>query len=292
LTSHGYDPRPLDDFDPMDDPVVAPGSTQSLEFGDQLFRTSNAPETIIVTNSQTSDVTLGTLQGSASVGKTWTSSKSFFIENDTCSGATLSAGAACTFDVKFLPWSLGGKTGAIIIPSNSPDQFYVYSLSGTSVPGSQLLQNRSFDNYAVSTGLPNLWLKSPLFKTGLDGVDDSWSFNGTYSVKLVGDGDLKVFSQRVDKSGSPGDDFSFFVTTRAIGIPDNSDRWLMQVMFYNGSTIVENRNVKLKTGTYNFNRITQTYTATTNYTQIMFRIHFGKSSGTAWVDLSSLQWAP
>jgi len=24
LTSHGYDPRPLDDFDPMDDPVVAP----------------------------------------------------------------------------------------------------------------------------------------------------------------------------------------------------------------------------------------------------------------------------
>jgi len=115
----------------------------------------------------------------------------------------------------------------------------------------------------------------------------------------VADGDLKIFSQQVNKPGVPGDDFSFFVddfsffvTTRAIGIPNDSDRWLMQVMFYNGSTIVENRNVKLKTGTYNFKRITQTYTATTNYTHIMFRVHFGKSSGTAWVDLSSLQWAP
>jgi len=82
------------------------------------------------------------------------------------------------------------------------------------------------------------------------------------------------------------------VTTHADGIPNDADRWLMQVMFYNGSTIVENRNVKLKTGTYEFKRITQTYTATTNYTHIMFRIHFGKSSGTAWVDLSSLTWAP
>jgi len=264
----------------------------SIDFGDQLFRTSNPPQTVTVTNLQGSSITLGTLQGSSSVGTTWTSSKSFFIENDSCSGATLSAGADCTFDVRFLPWSLGAKSGTITIPSNAPDQPYVIPLTGTAIPGTQLLLNRSFENYSTSTGLPNLWSKSPLFKIGLDGVDDSWAFHGTYSVKLVGDGDLKILSQMVDKSGVPGDDFSFFVTTRAIGIPNDADRWLMQVMFYNGSTIVENRNVKLKTGTYEFKRITQTYTATTNYTHIMFRIHFGKSSGMAWVDLSSLQWAP
>jgi len=264
----------------------------NIDFGDQLFRTSNPPETVTVTNNQGSSITLGTLQGSSSVGTTWTSSKSFFIENDNCSGATLSAGADCTFDVRFLPWSLGAKSGTITVPSNAPDQPYMLSLSGNSIPGTQLLLNRSFDNYAVSTGLPNLWSKSPGFKIGTDGVDDSWAFHGPYSVKLVGDGDLKILSQMVNKSGIPGDDFSFFVTTHADGIPNDADRWLMQVMFYNGSTIVENRNVKLKTGTYEFKRITQTYTATTNYTHIMFRIHFGKSSGTAWVDLSSLQWAP
>jgi len=264
----------------------------SYTFQDQLFRTSNAPKTIFVFNNNLFSITLGTLQGSSSVGTTWTSSKSFFIENDNCSGVTLIAGSNCTFDVRFLPWSLGLKTGTITVPSDDPSQPFVLTMSGNSIPGTQLLLNRSFDNYSATTGLPIQWLKNPGFKIGIDGVDSSWSFHGPYSVKLVGDGDLKIFSQMVDKSGSPGDDFSFFVTTHADGIPNDADRWLMQVMFYNGSTIVENRNVKLKTGTYEFRRITQTYTATTNYTHIMFRIHFGKSSGTAWVDLSSLQWAP
>jgi len=285
----GPSPTPTKTATPTATSTPAP---TTIDFGDQLFRTSNAPANITITNTHGFAIHIGTLQGSSSVGTTWTSSKSFFIENDTCSGATLPAGANCTFDIRFLPWSLGAKSGTITIPSDAPDQPYVLSLSGNSIPGTQLLLNRSFENYSASTGLPNIWGKSPLFKIGLDGVDDSWAFHGTYSVKLVGDGDLKIFSQTVNKSGSPGDDFSFFVTTHAEGIPNDADRWLMQVMFYNGSTIVENRNVKLKTGTYDFKRITRTYTATTNYTSIVFRIHFGKSSGTAWVDLSSLQWAP
>ncbi len=267
-------------------------SKNTISFSDQLFRTSNTPETITVTNEASSDITIIGLLGSSSVDTTWSSAKSFFIHNDTCSGATLSRSQTCTFDVEFLPWSLGEKTGTITISSDAADQPHSLELTGESIPGSQLLANRSFENFPPSTGLPNLWLKGPGFKLGLDGADDSWAFHGGHSIKLVGDGDLKVFAQVVEKPGSPGDDFSFFIVTRGVAIPANSQRWLMQMMFYNGSTIVENRNVRLKTGTYNFSRLTRMYTASTDYTHIMFRLHFGKSSGTAWVDLASLQWAP
>jgi len=264
----------------------------NIDFGDQVFRTSNTPETVTLNNNHGSAITLGTLQGSSTVGTTWVSSKSFFIENDACSGVTLPSGTNCTFDVRFLPWSLGTKTGMITIPSNAPEQPYMLSLSGNSIAGSQLLLNRSFENFTVSTGLPKQWSATPTFKTGLDGIDSSWAAHGTYSVKLVGDGDLKVLSQQVDKAGVAGDDFSFFVVTHGNNIPVDSSRWLLQIMFYNGSTIVENRNVNLQTGTYDYKLINRTYTAANDYTHIIFRIHFGKSSGTAWVDLASLQWAP
>jgi len=80
--------------------------------------------------------------------------------------------------------------------------------------------------------------------------------------------------------------------THGSNLPANSERWLMQIMFYNGNTVVENRNVPLQTGTYEASRKTVMYTATTEYTKIVFRIHFEKSSGSGWVDLASLQWAP
>ena len=264
-----------------------------FNFGDQLFRTSNPPEVFTITNSYGSDVTLGTLQGSSDVGTTFSTSQSFFIEDDNCSGVTLGNGETCTFAVRFLPWSLGDKTAIVFISSDTLNQMYaaVVSLYGNAVPGTQLLSNRSYEN-SFANGFPKLWSTNPLLKAGQDTVDSSWAFHGTYSFKFVGDGDLKVISQQVNKSGVPGDDFSMFIVTHGNNIPANSERWLMQIMFYNGNTIVENRNVPLQTGTYVSSRKTVMYTATTNYTKIVFRIHFGKSSGAGWIDLASLTWAP
>ncbi|MBM4427319.1 MAG: choice-of-anchor D domain-containing protein [Chloroflexi bacterium] len=263
----------------------------SLNFGEQLFRTSNPPELVTVKNTSGSSITLGTLSGSSSVGTTPDTSKSFFISNDTCSGATLAANAECSFEVTFRPWSLGDKTGSISILSNATDVPDEISLAGASIAGTQLLLNRSYENID-GNAMPTLWSRSPLIKNGIDGTDLSWAFNASRSMKFVGDGDLKIVSQQVNKSGVAGDDFSMFVVTKGLNIPVSSDRWLMQIMFYNGATIVENRNVPLKTGTHEDNRITVMYTAVSNYTHIVFRVHYGKASGTAWVDLASLQWAP
>lgn len=261
-------------------------------FGDQLFRTSNPPETITIFNSQLTGLNIGAITGSSSVGTTWNTLQDFFIENDTCSGVMVVVGGSCTFKVRFLPWSLGAKTGTITVPSDAPGQPYSVTLSGNSIAGTQLLSNRSFEAYSAVTNLPDLWIVSPGIKTGIDMVDSSWSFNGLKSFKFIGDGDLKILSQTINKAGGAGDDFSFSVMTRGVNIPSDANRWLMQIMFFDGSTVVENRNIVLTTGTFDNTRLTRMYTANTNYTSILFRVHYGKSSGTAWIDLASLQWAP
>lgn len=264
----------------------------SVNFGDQLFHTSNPPVMVTIPNGNETAIHVGTLLGSSKVGTSWNMAQSFFIEDDTCSGVTVASAASCTFKIRFLPWSLGAKSGSITIPSDAPDQPYVVSLTGNSIAGTQLLSNRSFDAYSASTNFPDLWIVTSDTKTNLDGVDDTWAFHGPMSFKFVGDGDMKILSQTINKAGSPGDDFSFNVMTRGMGIPQDSNRWLLQIMFFNDGIMVENRNIPLTTGTFNNIRLTRTYTATTNYTNIMFRIHYGKPSGTAWIDLANLQWAP
>ncbi|MBI5944441.1 MAG: hypothetical protein HY864_08740, partial [Chloroflexi bacterium] len=263
-----------------------------INFSDQLFHTSNPPTVVTIPNTHGTDIHIGTLLGSASVGTTWNTAQDFFIENDTCSGATVIPSGSCTFKVRFLPWSLGAKSGTITVPSDAPDQPYIVALSGNSIAGTQLLTNRSFDSYSAVTNLPDLWTVSPGIKVGIDTVDSSWAFNGPLSFKFVGDGDLKILSQTINKAGVAGDDFSFNVMTKGVGIPVNAQRWLLQVMFLNNGVTVENRNIPLTTGTFSNARLTRMYTAVSSYNQILFRIHYGKSSGTAWVDLANLQWAP
>ncbi|MBI5944825.1 MAG: SBBP repeat-containing protein, partial [Chloroflexi bacterium] len=74
-----------------------------VNFTDQLFHTSNPPTVVTIPNTHGTDIHIGTLLGSASVGTTWNTGQSFFIENDTCSGATVIPSGSCTFKVRFLP---------------------------------------------------------------------------------------------------------------------------------------------------------------------------------------------
>lgn len=264
----------------------------AVTFTDQLFRTSNPPITILFPNTTAADLPIGTLGVTGGASKAApNTAKSFFIENDNCSGATIPPGQSCTFQVRFLPWSLGAKSGTVLIPYTPFGGSYGISFSGNSIPGSQLLSNRSFDTFSPSTQLPDLWDFSGL-KPGLDVVDPSWAFYGPVSFKFVGDGSRKILSQTINKPGNPGDDFSFSIMTSGSAIPTNSQHWLMQIRFLNNGSTVENRNILLPTGTFNNIRLSGTYTAKNAYDQILFRIHYAKNSGTAWVDLASLQWAP
>ena len=66
---------------------------------------------------------------------TGTETSEFTIENDTCSGQTLTTLKTCTFDVVFSPSSAGKKTASLEISSNDVFSPKIVPLSGTGEKG-------------------------------------------------------------------------------------------------------------------------------------------------------------
>jgi mono/diheme cytochrome c family protein len=84
-------------------------STAQVDFGAQAVGTRSATRTVTISNF-TGSVTIG--------GVATNDAAEFPLVRDTCSGATLAAGAACELDVAFSPATLGPR-GATIMVSNS-----------------------------------------------------------------------------------------------------------------------------------------------------------------------------
>ena len=95
----------------------------SLAFGDQEINTSSAAQTVTVTNVGNADLNIGTLNFTSD----------WILSNDTCSGAVVTQGNTCTFDVAFHPLALGPLTGSIGIPSDAASSPDSVALSGTGV---------------------------------------------------------------------------------------------------------------------------------------------------------------
>lgn len=92
----------------------------SLDFGNQAVNSSSAPQTVTLSNDGSADLALGTLSVSGE----------FALNNDLCSGETLLPTSTCTFDVTFLPLSLGAKNGSVSVPSNAASSPDSLALSG------------------------------------------------------------------------------------------------------------------------------------------------------------------
>ena len=258
-------------------------SPNEMDFGDQMYRTSNPPKLATVTNTMGGDLHIGALQGT---------NPDFVISNDTCSGATVPAGQTCTFNVTYLSPELGADNGLIGVPSDDPSSPFTLYMVGNAIPGSQLLTNRSFEVDPDLDKIPSVWSRTLINPGGLDGMDTSWAFHLSNSMKVVGDGTLKHLYQIVNKSGVAGDDYQIFVVTKGLNIPNNADAYRVQIKFFNDTTVMDRRTILLKPGTYVDKRLSIPYTALADYNRIEYYLTYGKASGTAWFDLASLQWAP
>jgi hypothetical protein len=93
------------------------------------------------------------------------------------------------------------------------------------------------------------------------------------------------------KSGVAGNDFTFSLWSRAAAIPAGSV-YQLQVSFYNGAALKATRIMKFAAGTHGFQKVGGTFTATSAYTKVVFKITLKASSGTAWFDSAALHWAP
>jgi phospholipase C len=97
--------------------VLKPGS---LSFGSQAVGTTSAPQTITITNKNTTAVLVGDISAS----------DDFIVSANTCP-ATLGSQRNCTVQVKFLPDETGSISGTLLISDNDPSSPQKVNLSGT-----------------------------------------------------------------------------------------------------------------------------------------------------------------
>ncbi len=64
------------------------------------------------------------------------------------------------------------------------------------------------------------------------------------------------------------------------------------VLFYNDTNQAVTKAKDFAVGTYAFQNLNGSFTASSAYTKVIFVITFKAASGTAWFDTASLNWAP
>jgi len=98
-------------------------SSYSLNFGKQKVGTTSAAQTVTLTNTGTTSLTLSTL----SIGGDF----SFATGTICVNGGTLAAKANCTIKVTFKPTSKALRSGSVVIKDNAQNSPQNISLSGT-----------------------------------------------------------------------------------------------------------------------------------------------------------------
>ncbi len=109
---------------------VAPGDDLLVPFGEVTELTS-ATQTVTITNTGRGSLLLGAVALANPLAAP------FAVVNDSCSGATVAPAANCTFNVRFLPGSVGTFSDSLDVPSNDADEPSItvsVSGSGTALP--------------------------------------------------------------------------------------------------------------------------------------------------------------
>ena len=111
-------------------------------------------------------------------------------------------------------------------------------------------------------------------------------------MKLVGENPRKVktIRQVINKSGVAGDDFFLLAWSKALNVPNKGLRFI--VSWYDGTTLIGDKRIIWKEGTYDFQNHGKYYSAPADYTRIVLEISYTQTSGTVWFDLVTFRWAP
>jgi hypothetical protein len=99
--------------------VVSFSPTTPLNFKKQTVGTTSAPQTVTLTNSGKTALTMSSMRATGQFGM-----------NSTC-GSSVPAGANCTISVTFSPKTKGAKSGTVTINDSASSKPQVIELSGT-----------------------------------------------------------------------------------------------------------------------------------------------------------------
>ncbi|WP_161554292.1 beta strand repeat-containing protein [Stenotrophobium rhamnosiphilum] len=125
---------------------VASATPTSLTFGDQLLGATSTAKAVMVTNTGSSPLTVGTLSFSGA------SAADFVISSNACTTA-VAVGANCTINVTFNPTAVGSRVASLQIPSDANNGTQTVSLTGTGTApiASMTPSSLTFGNQLLST---------------------------------------------------------------------------------------------------------------------------------------------
>jgi hypothetical protein len=108
-------------------PAPAPNlglSATSIDFGSRQVGSPSSVRTVTVSNHGTAAMNLGT------VALTGADTGDFAMQDDTCSGQAIAAGASCTVGVRFAPAHTGDLAASLSVASDAPGNPHAVALSG------------------------------------------------------------------------------------------------------------------------------------------------------------------
>jgi len=139
-------------------------SAASLTFAAQQAQTASTPQSVIVTNTGTANLTISQL---AIAGD--------FTETDDCTAASLSPNATCTVQVVFLPSTAGNLTGTLTLFANVTGGQATVALSGTGLAPAAITLTPSLLTFAGNTLLGATSAAMNLTVTNTGGISTSLS---------------------------------------------------------------------------------------------------------------------
>jgi hypothetical protein len=251
----------------------------SVNFGFQQINTTSSIHSVTLTNTGTSPLSFSSI----------TSPAHFTLDTaSTCKvGTPVAAGGTCTLALKFSPTALGAASGNVVITGNASNSPQSLPVSGTGV-GAQLLNNASFEGAAGSQ--PANWTLAGT-NANTDFLDCTVHKIGSCSLKLIGNGTQKTVSQTVSITGTTGNTYAFALSSEASGVPATGVTFMVKVLFYKSSLLIGSKTLTFSTSASGFQNLSDTYTAPSAFTKIVFKITFKAATGTVWFDAAGLYHA-
>jgi hypothetical protein len=162
--------------------------------------------------------------------------------------------------------------------------------------GGNQLTNGSFEADVDHNTLPDGWKNQSLY-LGTDGMDNNNAKAGSFSMKMVGLGNVKKYTrQNLFVEGYPGDQWSLSVWGAGDGVPTLSS-FRVQVQFFStaeaaASTLVANYSYYFPVGTYGFQNLSLNMTVPDYYQRVQVTFSYKADSGQVWFDNARLVFTP
>jgi hypothetical protein len=133
-------------------------SPSSLTFNSQVLGTISAAQTVTLTNSGSTAVTIASINITGDFGQT-----------NNC-GATLASASNCAISVTFSPAGVGARTGTLTVTDNSSASPHLVALSGTGVGFSLAPGSGGSTSVTVAAGQPGVFALQAQGQAGFTGT--------------------------------------------------------------------------------------------------------------------------